>query len=1180
MNMLKRPSSRLAAIAGLVLIGMLFFSQLLFSGEIINATDILTQQYFWNFFIRENLYTDPCFQTWLPYINAGTPFSGGLDLLFQPVTFLTLLIFPAHIAINYEVVLYLLLMGLGMYLYMRELQLSHLSAFLAALFLMLNGEIVSLINAGHVNKIGAIFPAPLVFWALERALRRKTFSAFVLAGTALGFQFWQGHIQISYYLCIAVGIYFLIRVGVLYRQQRDLKQISRLAALGVLMVVVFLLLSAVEFLPMISFAQVSERAEGVSYEFATSWSMPPEELVTYIIPGFFGFRRANHYEDEENVLDVPYWGRMPFTQTGRYFGILPLLLVGLALSFVRNKHVLTLSVIALIVLLLGMGKYIPLYRLLYAYVPGFNMFRVPQMILYLFAFATSALAGFGAEWLVSDMTERKVRRLRLFLLGGIIVFLLSWLLTFFLSHIDHETLSSFQDALLRKEASQEMAVQRFQNIVAGLLRFDVLFGLSLLAIGWRLAANVRLRWFLTAFLVLYLLDIGWFNAKYIDTIPLEGSVYTSENDSIRYFKEHPGLYRILQATNRPDTYATFNKYLYYHLYSVSGYEAVGVQYYNEYLQNMVLGSPLVDLLNVRYIIVPKEAQVNEETPRVGQQFGPYKVVMNADAILLENPTYLPRAFAVHQAQVLTSKDEIFSTLLNPAFDPRKLVILERELPSEFSTTRSAQQAGSSKRSEVKIAEYRNRTIRLSVDMADDGFLVLSEKFYPGWQAFVDGEQAEIYKANYTLQAIYVPKGSHDITFRFQPTQFLTGLWITILTGLGLSGFFIYKKRKTYSQLLFRLRSRRVSGGEEMDEENESHSQPDKSTKPSLQEQEFTDEEWDTHPQPLPGGEVGEIHSKESMKSASKTRNIGKSIKNVSVIVLSVILTILLIEILMQNSAPFQHGGDLAPRNDPNLTWEKPAGTTRIMIVGDSLTFGDGVKATETYPFQLEQRLNAQEEGQFQIVNLGIMGLNTDQQALILSRQNPYFGEPVLTLNPDLVLLTFSADDIEGRPDPQERPGIRVLPQDVHQFLFNRSRLYALFHQSLNSLLSSIGIQSSYTEYLQHLYRDDTPEWQEFQQSLALFIETVQEARTPMLLVIFPILEQLNESHPFLDLYARVTALAQAKEIPVLNLFSYFQGKEASALRVSLLNDHPNAEAYEVAAEAVYQTLIQQDLVQK
>lgn len=153
----------------------------------------------------------------------------------------------------------------------------------------------------------------------------------------------------------------------------------------------------------------------------------------------------------------------------------------------------------------------------------------------------------------------------------------------------------------------------------------------------------------------------------------------------------------------------------------------------------------------------------------------------------------------------------------------------------------------------------------------------------------------------------------------------------------------------------------------------------------------------------------------------------------------------------------------------------------------------------------------------------------------------------------------------------------LLPQDVHQFLSNRSRLYLLLHHTFNHLLSSTGIQLSYTEYLQHLYRNDSPKWQEFQQSLTLFIDTVQQAQTPMLLVIFPAMEQLNESHPFLDLYTHIKDIAQARGVEVLNLFPAFYGKNASSLRVSLLNGHPNAEAYDIAAEAIYRALIEKNL---
>ncbi len=783
------------------------FHQLLFSGEIVNATDILTQQYFWNVFTKENLQTDPAFRTWMPYINGGTPFSGGLDLLFRPVALFTLLLFPVHIAINVEIVVYFFLLGLGMYFYMRELGVSYIGSFLAALFLMLSGQIVSLSNAGHVNKIAAIFPVSFVFWAFERALRRKTPAAFLLTGAVLGFQFWQGHVQISFYLCLAIGVYFLVRVIFLSQQHRSLKELSTLTLFALFMVVVFLLLSAVEFLPLLSFAQVSDRSEGVSYEFATSWSMPPDELISYLIPGFFGFRRLNHNEDEENML--PYWGRMPFTQTGHYMGLLPLLFMVLAICFVRNKHVLTLSILALIVLLLGMGKYFPPYKFLYDYVPGFNMFRVPQMILFLFAFAGSALAGFGADWLFLEWSPAKAKRLRIVLLAGIGGIMLTWLFVVLFPHIESGLLTRFHEALLRKNGTSELAASRLHNIVKGVVVLNILGGLSLFVLGLRLNETVRVRWIGLAVFSLYLIDIGMFNAKFLDTIPLEGSHYISENDSIRYCKEHPGLYRILSLVNEPENYGVHNKSVYYHLYSVSGYEAVGVQYYNDFLQQMALGTPLVDLLNIKYIILPKNVELNGEAVEIGKIIGPYKVVMDSDAVLLENLNVLPRAYPVHQVYIAHSKEEAFSKMLSPAFHPRELVVLE-ESPEAWLTRNPGQASQSS----VEIMHYMTRTIKMSVSMATDGFLVVNEKFYPGWKAYIDGEATKIYKADYTLQAILLSQGEHQVTFRFEPQQYQIGLFITLLTGVGLSGFaYLLPRhtRKTRKVISFKEKDGRRNG---------------------------------------------------------------------------------------------------------------------------------------------------------------------------------------------------------------------------------------------------------------------------------------------------------------------------------------------------------------------------------
>lgn len=776
------------AMGALLMLGIICFAPLLFSGEIVNATDVLTQQYVWNAFTQENLATDPCFKTWLPYINAGAPFNGGLDKVFRPVTLLSLLLLPAELTVNYEMVAYFLVFGISMFWYLRELRLSAGAAFLGALFLMLNGEVVTLLNAGHVTKLGTIAFTPLVFWALERALQRKTFNAFLLTAVMLAIQFWQTHIQIAFYTCLAVAVYFLVRMATLYRKHRSGRQIGTLFLFAVIMVIVYLLLSAVWFVPMLAFQQVSDRSEGVSYEFATSWSMPPEELLTYVIPDLFGLRRANHFEDEPSVEKNPYWGRMPFTQTGRYFGLLPLLFMGLALCFVRQKHVLALAAVALFALLLGMGRYIPTYRLLYEYVPGFNMFRVPQMILFLFAFASSGLAGIGADWFFGELSERRERRLRLFLLVCLAVALAAWLLTLLFPQMEAGLFERFHASLMRKDATPELARERLHHIFRGLVAFNVFFGLSVLALGLRLNSRIAARRIFVVVLLVYLVDVSLFNEKYIDTIPLEGSWYVSEHDTIRYVKQQPGLYRVFPLVRNSPTYTgAANKYVLHHVFSVLGYEAVQVKYYREYMQTMALGSPMIDLLNIKYIALSKDVEFTEPKPAIGGMIGPYRLVMDSDAILLKNPHALPRAFPVHQASVVSPADDILAAMQQPDFAPAETVFLEEEPPHSGTPGIPASE------STVAITEYANRDITMRASMAADGFVVLSEKYYPGWKAYVDGQPTKIYKADYTLQAIAVPQGEHEILFSFRPTDFQLGLWITIVTGLGLAAFWITGK---------------------------------------------------------------------------------------------------------------------------------------------------------------------------------------------------------------------------------------------------------------------------------------------------------------------------------------------------------------------------------------------------
>lgn len=293
-------------------------------------------------------------------------------------------------------------------------------------------------------------------------------------------------------------------------------------------------------------------------------------------------------------------------------------------------------------------------------------------------------------------------------------------------------------------------------------------------------------------------------------------------------------------------------------------------------------------------------------------------------------------------------------------------------------------------------------------------------------------------------------------------------------------------------------------------------------------------------------------------------------KNVLISIVSLSIAVGGTEVYMRSSIRFQHGGDTNPRL--NITFERPPGYKRVVVIGDSLTYGDGVKSVEAYPYRLKEKLLNHRYGNYQVLNLGIKGINIDEEFQILTRSNPYFGSSAFSFDPDVIILTFCVNDIEVMRKP--RPESKILPSGIHDFFLGNSLFYKFVHIKINQLLSGIGIQQSYPDFLKSIYSSNSEEWMLFNNYLNRFIYDVKRRNIKILLVIFPSMESLDDSHPYLDLYSKVIDIGIRNDAEVLNLFPYFKGRDARSLRVSDLNGHPNKEAYEIPAEAIYKTLIE------
>ncbi|MEK7274727.1 MAG: YfhO family protein, partial [Candidatus Desantisbacteria bacterium] len=158
----------------------------------------------------------------------------------------------------------------------------------------------------------------------------------------------------------------------------------------------------------------------------------------------------------------------------------------------------------------------------------------------------------------------------------------------------------------------------------------------------------------------------------------------------------------------------------------------------------------------------------------------FKYIYNDGKInIYANPAYLPRAFLVPECMIINDRARILEKLLD--IDPRQVVILEAEQGNQQLAV-SKQQAAEGA-NEVQIVQYQPNTVLIQTDTAQDGFLFLSDTYYPGWSARVDGVKTRIYRANYAFRAIYLKAGQHRVEFRYMPDSLLIGCWTSLISIL-------------------------------------------------------------------------------------------------------------------------------------------------------------------------------------------------------------------------------------------------------------------------------------------------------------------------------------------------------------------------------------------------------------
>jgi hypothetical protein len=194
----------------------------------------------------------------------------------------------------------------------------------------------------------------------------------------------------------------------------------------------------------------------------------------------------------------------------------------------------------------------------------------------------------------------------------------------------------------------------------------------------------------------------------------------------------------------------------------------------------------------------------------------WPIIYNSEAVVIQHvPQALPRAYFVAQAYYARDSAEAIARLTAPDFDSRREVVIMDDKIRGGSPAISSPTTPYIR--PVRASELDSGKIQLTVDAPSSGFVVLTDTFYPGWQATIDGQATKIWQANLAFRAVAVETGRHEIRFNYRPRSFTVGLWISIVTGvivvLAIGRLIITQLRgKAFDNPDYSIRTSRLVGG--------------------------------------------------------------------------------------------------------------------------------------------------------------------------------------------------------------------------------------------------------------------------------------------------------------------------------------------------------------------------------
>jgi hypothetical protein len=725
---------------------LVFFRRLLLSQESLYGADFALYFFPLKKFIHDHLLKTGSLPFWNIYQFSGTPLIANIQAsLFYPLGFLYYLLTPER-AYVYSTVMHVMLGGVFMYGFMRALPVSPSASFVSTVIFSFNGFFMGHLYAGHLTFVQNYVWVPFIFYFVMRFSRERLLVYAVCGGLLLGIQILGGFPQISFYTILSSFLYLLFS-SVMFFRRRAYNDISTMPlGIGIFVLLGFSV-AAVQLFPTLEFTTLSTRAGGVSYQMATYDSLNPKELLAFFIPDIFG-----------NAVDGTYWRSSEvwhFWETCGYVGILPLLLALVKTKNVELRRIKCFfGMLAGLALFLALGKYNPLYPLVYR-LPGFPSFRIPAQIIFLYVFGMATLAGIGMQEAREDAWK--------FNRGSVLLFIgIGALLCLFMVAL---YLTPFQFFLLFLKKFSEGPVAHanlaslYERVTGSVCKSAFLFAASLLLLfGSKNKPSLRSYLNILAPLIIAV-DLFVFGSQFVR--PTEIWTPPEKEEAISEFPRNPVQGRVITTG---DLFSA-NDGVRYGFPSILGYDPLVTRRYVYYILSSQGYPPNDHVVNLGSISQPES--------KLLKLLHVKKIFFNG--AVKDSDNDLPYANIVSSVSI-KRPDEILPFMKSDQFDPRKMVLLEQNKQRNNSLEPITEPLVW----DCSVLDYHYESISMKASVNQPGYLVLSEIYYPGWYATVDGKKAEILCGNYMFRVIPLGKGMHEIRLKFISWPFRIGALVSLL----------------------------------------------------------------------------------------------------------------------------------------------------------------------------------------------------------------------------------------------------------------------------------------------------------------------------------------------------------------------------------------------------------------